>query len=230
VYQAVWAAPPPAGQFSGLTSIEGDGVLDYLGNSLQVAVAAALVCAVLALPVARLISRHRGWVPAGVGGLAQAGYAIPGVVMALVLIGLVQGVLGFLAGTVVLVVIAQAARFLPEAIQASRGALDRVPAGLEESAVALGHRRSGAFARVSLPLAGAGVVAGALLVFLSTIKEVPATLLLRPVGFDTLAVRIWLDASEGIYPSIAVPALVLFACCAAALGGAALLVRGRLTL
>ena len=62
---------------------------------------------------------------------------------------------------------------------------------------------------VTLPLIRPGLLAGAGLVFLSTMKELPATLILRPIGFETLATRVWSAASEGVFSEAALPSLVL---------------------
>ena len=82
---------------------------------------------------------------------------------------------------------------------------------MEEAARGLGRRPWRAFSEVTLPLAGRGVAAGAALVFLTTVKELPATLLLAPIGFETLAVRVWSASSEAFFARAALPALLLIA-------------------
>ena len=82
---------------------------------------------------------------------------------------------------------------------------------LEEAARGLGRSPLGALRAVTVPLARPGVLAGAALVFLSAMKELPATLLLRPIGFDTLATEIWTLTTVGAYSRAALPALVLIA-------------------
>ncbi|MCU0307228.1 MAG: iron ABC transporter permease [Thermoleophilia bacterium] len=215
----VWQSlrgPEPAG-FGGLSLTTGPGLPELAGNSLLVGVASAAACAVLALPVAVLAARHRGRAALALSGLSQAGYALPGVVVALALIGLVAGPLSALAGSVLLLVVGLSIRYLPEAVQATRGAVARVPPEVEEAARSLGHRPLSAFLRTTLPLAAGGVLVGALLVLLSVIRELPATMLLRPPGFDTLAVRVWVDSSEGLYRAAAPAGLVLVGICAVCL-------------
>jgi hypothetical protein len=126
-----------------------------------------------------------------------------------------------------LIVIGQVVRLLPEAAQATRGSLARASPILEEAARSLGRGPLRAFCATTLPIAAGGALAGGLLVFLSVMKEVPATLLLRPAGFDTLAVRVWLDASEGLYRAAAPAALWLVGVCAASLVLALLLMGAR---
>ena len=82
-------------------------------------------------------------------------------------------------------------RFFPQSLSGVESALGRVNPRVEEAARALGEARSRRSTRVTVPLARSGVLAGAALVFLSAMKELPATLLLRPIGFDTLATEIW---------------------------------------
>ena len=219
VWQAVAGAAGPEGFGEGLAGVGGPGPLELVRGSVLVAGGAAAACALLAVPVAVLVTRFRGPLPLGVTWAAHAGYALPGVVVALAVISMVAGPLDALAGSVLVIVAGMTLRYLPEAVQAARSSLARVPAELEQAARSLGHRPVTAFARATLPVAGGGIVAGALLVFLSVIRELPATLLLRPPGFDTLAVRTWVDASEGLYRDAAPTGLVLVGICALALVG-----------
>ena len=80
---------------------------------------------------------------------------------------------------------------------------------LEEAGRSLGLSRRHTIWRITLPLLRPGIWAGAALVFLTTIKELPVTLLLGPTGFSTLAVEIWSAASEAFYARAAAPALLL---------------------
>ena len=108
-------------------------------------------------------------------------------------------------------------RHMPQAVRSSEAALAQVAPSLEEAARSLGRRPVPAFVAVTLPLVLPGLFAGGALVFLSSLKELPATLLLRPAGFDTLSVRFWITASEGVYTQAAPAALLLIACAAAPL-------------
>jgi iron(III) transport system permease protein len=145
------------------------------------------------------------------------GYALPGVVIALSMILLVNRGLPFLYGTPLVVVLAYVLRHMPQAVRSSEAALQQVAPNMEEAARSLGRRPIRAFVQVTLPLVLPGLFAGGALVFLTSLKELPATLLLRPAGFDTLAVRFWIAASEGMYTQAAPAALLLIACAAAPL-------------
>ena len=72
----------------------------------------------------------------------------------------------------------------------------------------------GAVASVTIPLARPGILAGAALVLLTAMKELPATLLLSPTGWDTLAVKVWTAANDAAYGEAAAPALILIAAAA----------------
>jgi iron(III) transport system permease protein len=98
---------------------------------------------------------------------------------------------------------------MPQAVRSSQASLAQVSPSMEEAAQTLGRTSFKAFLHVTLPLILPGLFAGAALVFLTSLKELPATLLLRPAGFDTLAVRVWIWAEEGIFTQAAPAALLL---------------------
>lgn len=185
------------------------GFGDFARNSLWTALLAAGLTMVLSLPVAQLATRHPGPFSRLVSRFCQVGYAVPGVVVALSLLLLVNRGLPFLYATPFIVVLAYVVRYMPQAVRASEAALKQVSPTLEEAAHTLGRGSLLAFAQVTLPLVMPGLLAGAALVFLSALKELPATLLLRPAGFDTLAVRVWVWATDGLYLQAAPAALAL---------------------
>jgi iron(III) transport system permease protein len=106
-------------------------------------------------------------------------------------------------------VFAYVVRFLPIAVGSSRSTLLQVDPEIPAAARVLGRSSWGAFREVTLPLVAPGVLAGAALVFLTTMKELPATLMLRPTGFETLVIRIWRAESAGYVGAAAIPALIL---------------------
>ncbi|MDP9402990.1 MAG: iron ABC transporter permease [Actinomycetota bacterium] len=176
-------------------------------TSVGLAGAAALVAVAAALPVALLAVRHRTRFARAVETLSFAGYALPGLVIALALVFFAAAYP--LYQTLSLVVLAYVIRFLPEAIGSVRSSLAQVDPSLEDVARSLGRGRMATTATVTLPLVRRGLLAGGALVFLTAMKELPATLVLRPPGTDTLAVRVWTGASEGLYAQAAPAALIL---------------------
>lgn len=196
-------------------SLEGlrDGIdpklWSYAWNSLSSAAGAATLAAVLTFPVAYLAGRHGGLISRGAFQLAYVGYAMPGVVVGLAVTFLFAAYLKPLYGSVWALLAAYLVRFLPQSLGSQHASLAQISPSLEEAARSCGHTPAGALRRVTLPLMMPGILAGWSLVFLNAMKELPATLLLRPAGFDTLAVRIWIDASEGYYSEAAPVALML---------------------
>jgi iron(III) transport system permease protein len=178
-------------------------------NSFVTAGAAALIAGILALPVVYLRRRHPGAVSAFLNRLSYTGYSLPGVIVALGMIFLFNNYVRFLYGTAFMLILAYVVRFMPQSLQATETALSQVPPQLEEAAQSLGFSPGRVLRRVTAPLAVPGVMAGVSFVFVSALKELPATLLLRPAGMDTLAVRIWIEASEAFYHSAAPAALLI---------------------
>jgi iron(III) transport system permease protein len=183
--------------------------LAYALNSVGVSTAAALVSILLAVPVGYVAAR-RASLPARLAERATyVGYAMPGVVLGLALVYFGVRFVPALYRTLPLLVFAYVVRFLPQAVGTTASSVLQVDAHLLEAARALGQSPRGAFRRVTLPLITPGVLAGAALVFLTTMKELPATLLLRPTGFETLVSYIWQVQGAAYYGLAAVPALTL---------------------
>ncbi|MEO8356931.1 MAG: iron ABC transporter permease [Chloroflexota bacterium] len=185
------------------------GFGSYVWNSLWSSGLAALIAVILSLPVTLLSVRYPSRFSRFVSRFCQVGYAIPGVVIALSLVLLVNRALPFLYATPFVVVIAYVLRHMPQAVRASESALNQLSPSLEEASRMLGRTSLQTFVQVTLPLILPGLMAGGSLVFLTSLKELPATLLLRPAGFETLAVRVWMWAEEGFYSQAAPAALLL---------------------
>jgi iron(III) transport system permease protein len=185
------------------------GFGSYIWNSLWSSMLAAFLAVLFSLPVALLSVRHPARWTKFLSRFCQVGYALPGVVIALSLVLLVNRGLPFLYATPFVVVIAYVLRHMPQAVRASESALNQLSPSLEEAARTLGRTSMQTLFQVTLPLILPGLLAGGSLVFLTSLKELPATLLLRPAGFDTLAVRVWQWAGDGFYTQAAPAALIL---------------------
>jgi len=178
-------------------------------GSVGVSAIAAATAVAAALPVALLATRTpRPWTRV-LERLTYGANALPGVVVALALVFFAARYAGPVYGTLAVLLFAYVVRFLPQALSGARTALGAVNPRLEEAARALGRGPRGAFAAVTVPLAAPGLLAGAAIVFLSTMKELPVTLLLRPIGFDTLATEVWSATSVSSYARAAPAALLL---------------------
>lgn len=189
-----------------------EGALDtkfwkYAWNSIQVSGLAAIISMLLALPIIYLKSRYPSLVSNGIEKLSYSGYSLPGVIVALGIIFMFNQTPIY--NTFYLVAIAFVIRFLPQAMQSGEASLSLISPRIDEAARSLGHPPWKVMFKVIIPSILPGILAGGALVFVSSIKELPATLLLRPPGFDTLAVRIWVETSESLYHLAAPPALFI---------------------
>ena len=181
------------------------------GRSLLTSGLAAVIAALCAIPIAVLAVRFGGPLSASIERLSYTGHALPGIVVALALVFVGTRLVVGLYQTLAMLVFAFVILFLPLAVGVTRASLLQVPPALEEAARSMGRRPANVLVTVSAPLMASGVLAGGALVFLTAIKELPATLLLAPIGFETLATEIWTATSVGFFERGAVPSLVLLA-------------------
>jgi iron(III) transport system permease protein len=180
-------------------------------NSLGASALAAGVAVAAAFPVAVLALRYPSRRTRVLERLSYAGNALPGLVIALSLVFFAARYASPVYQTLGLLVFAYVVRFFPQGLSGVESALQSVSPRYEEAARGLGRGPLATLASVTFPLVRSGALAGAALVFLSAMKELPATLLLRPIGFDTLATDIWQLTQVGAYSRAALPALVLIA-------------------
>ncbi|MFX4295283.1 iron ABC transporter permease [Streptomyces bohaiensis] len=177
--------------------------------TVGVAAAGAVVTVLLAVPVAVLSVRHRGPLARTLEHASFAGHALPGITVALAFVFLAVRYAEPLYQQWPLLVLAYAALFLPLALTGVRAALLQAPESLEEAARSLGRGPFATLREVTLPLAAPGIAAGAALTFVVIMKELPATLLLRPTGMDTLATRLWTHTDNFAFAAAAPYALTL---------------------
>ncbi len=184
-------------------------LLSATWNSALVSGLAGIAAAALSIPLAALIVRYPGYLSRLLERVAFTGYALPGVVVALALVFFGANYARPLYQTIWLLLFAYVVLFFPAALGATRAALHQVSPRLEEAARGLGWNPSQVMRSITVPLARPGVLMGAALVFLVSMKELPATLLLGPLGFETLATAVWSASSEAFFARAAAPALTL---------------------
>ena len=126
-------------------------------------------------------------------------FALPGIAIALALVFFGANYAPVIYQSIGLLLLGYVALFISPALGAVRTTLLQVNPRVEEAARVLGRSPLGAFTSVTLPAARPGIAAGASLVFLLTMKELPATLILSPTGFTTLATQVWAFASEAFF-------------------------------
>lgn len=197
----------------------------FLSRSLLLAGSAALLITCLGLLLSYALRHGKDYWLAPLGRFAVLGYALPGSVLAVgfflpiawidqTWLGLGQrfgfdGVQPLLSGTVVVMLLAYLVRFLAVGFHPLDAALQRVTPSMDEAARNLGSTGQDLLRRVHLPLLRGGLATAAVLVFVDIMKEMPITLMTRPFGWDTLAVRIFEMTAEGEWQRAALPAATL---------------------
>lgn len=201
---------------AGSTRTAAGGLWHHASSTLIVALAATATCIGLGTLLA-ILARRRGTAGRVVGRAASLGYAMPGPVVAVGTVitlaaldrsGIVPTNFVFV-GSIAGLVFALTVRFLAVALQGVESGLDRVPPSTIASARMLGARPSRIAWAVELPAARASIVAAGALLLIDLMKELPITLLLRPFGFDSLAVWVWQATSESLWAQAALPSLTM---------------------
>jgi iron(III) transport system permease protein len=183
-------------------------------NTSISSVAAAAVALAVVMPVAYLSVRTRSRVGDVVNAVVVAGFAIPGLTLALALVFWTLAApapVGALYQTVPLLVAAYTIHFGAHSLRSAQVAIGAVPPQVDEAASTLGARRLRRLVAVELPLMLPGLLAGSGLVLLSAMKELPATLLLAPAGWGTLATEIWTATESALFADASIAALLLIA-------------------
>ena len=204
-----------------------DRYLGFVGNSLTLACAAAAVTVVGAVAVGYAQRLRPGPVTSAAAGVARLGYAVPGGVIAVGLLvpfaafdnavdGFMREAFGvstglLLTGSIWLLVTAYAIRFMAAALGAYEGGQATVNPNMDAAARALGQTPMGTLRRVHLPILTPSLATALLIVFVDVMKELPATLIMRPFDFDTLAVQAHRLASDERLDGAAVPSLAIVA-------------------
>jgi iron(III) transport system permease protein len=210
-------------RFAGVSS----AVLEETGNTIAVSLVATVLTLAAGVTIAYAARVGRGAWPGMLVRIASLGYAVPGTVLAIGLLPVVaavetaaDGVLTqlfgvsaglFLLGSGGAVVYAYVVRFLALAAGGTEAGFSRVSPSLDDAARTLGEGAGGRLRRIHLPLARPALATAALLVFVDCMKELPATLLLRPLGMETLATHLYGEAVRGTYEEAAIAALLIVA-------------------
>lgn len=197
----------------------------YLAHSLMLAALAAVLLVGAALLLAYAHRRHGGFTTRAAIRIATLGYAVPGTVLAVgIFIPLVwvdaklrsaaqslsfavEGAI--LQGTLAAMLLAYLVRFLAVAFGSVDSAMQRITRNIDDAGRALGRSHFGLLVRIHVPMLRGGLLTAATLVFVDVMKEMPITLMTRPFGWDTLAVRIFELTSEGEWERAALPSVAL---------------------
>ena len=210
-----------------LENLNNRTVVQAISLSLTTTAITLVISMVAGTPVAYLLARYRSRAAGPVNAVVVGGFALPGLVIALSLVAaaLARDELAPLYQGYGLLIVAYVVHFGAQALRAGQVAVGAVPQRLVDAAQILGARRARALRTVELPLMAPGLAAGGGLVLLSVMKELPVTLLLAPIGTETLATRIWFAYNEAMLAEAGLAALVLL-CTSAALTWLLVLRRG----
>ncbi|HSV86032.1 MAG TPA: iron ABC transporter permease [Levilinea sp.] len=214
-----------------LRDLSQPGALDAYGelarNSLILSGLAALTTIVLSVLVANGVRMSGGKAARVLARLATMGYAVPGAVIGVGILlplsafnhalndlaerwwGVTIGLL--LTGSIVGLIYAYVVRFMAVAYGSVESSLDKVTPNISMAARTLGATSRRLLWQIHLPLIAPGLLAGAILVFVDVMKELPVTMILRPFGYDTLSIWVWQMAAEGAWSGAALPALTIVA-------------------
>lgn len=201
--------------------------LELAGNSFTLALIASSLAALLAVLLAYAERLHPGRTMAAIKRVASLGYAVPGTVIAVgalipltafdhalilymrehygVTLGLV------LTGSAIALVFAYVARFLAVAMNAVESSMARIRPSIDDAARSLGAGRGALLVRIHLPMLASGLISAVLLVFVDVMKELPATIVLRPFNFETLATQVYILAADERLAEAATPSLAIVA-------------------
>jgi iron(III) transport system permease protein len=182
-----------------------------IGGSLTGASLAAMIAVVAAIPIAVLAVRHTSRATDWLERTVYVTFSLPHITIAIAVVAFTIRYARPVYQSLLVLVVVYAAMFLAQATGPAKASLLQIDPTLDDASRSLGKGNMATLARITIPMMSRGLLAGGLLVFVTTLKELPATLLLRPSGFTTLAVRIWSSSSELLYTRAAVSALVLIA-------------------
>lgn len=191
------------------TNINFSNIFSLTLNTALVAFLGATIALLLAIPVGILGARFNSKFASLLEKSLLITHALPGIVVGLALVALGARYLPSLYQTIYLLAFAYALLFIANSLGTVRSSLEKIPLKLDEVSRSLGQTFGQTFKRVILPIASPGILSGWLLVFVTAMKELPATLMLKPTGFETLSTSLWTATSISQFAEAAPFALAL---------------------
>lgn len=180
-----------------------------IGGSLTGGTLAAITAMTFTVPIVVLVVRHASRRTVLLERSIFVGFSLPHITVAIAVVAFTVTWARPVYQTLGVLVVVYATMFLAQSVSAAKASLLQVDPAVEEASRSLGRGPFATLVAVTVPLMKRGLLAGGALVFVTTLKELPATLLLSPPGFSTLAVRIWSAADELLYTRAATSALIL---------------------
>jgi iron(III) transport system permease protein len=199
--------------------------LGFLGRSLFFALLATGAVCFCSLLLAYAQRHHRDKITQAFIRISTLGYALPGAVLAVGIViviasadrllgGMIKTIAGFepgslIQGTIMTVIAAYMVRFMAVGYNSISSAMHRINTNLDEASISMGVKGFSLLRRIHIPILKNGILTASMLVFVDVMKEMPITLMTRPFGWDTLAVKIFELTSEGEWERAALPAVAL---------------------
>jgi len=180
-------------------------------GSLSVSLLAALFSVVVSTPIIIMVSQYRSKFGNILERIMLALYGLPHISVGVAILFITIKIFPSIYQSFTALIISYLIVFLPQAIGAGQASMEQVKSNYLDASSGLGMSKLKSFYRITLPLIYRGLFAGGALVFLSTMKELPQTLLLRPTGLNTMAIDIWSYASEGLFTQAAFSSFILLA-------------------
>ena len=180
-------------------------------GSLSVSLLAALFSVVVSTPIIIMVSQYRSKFGNILERIMLALYGLPHISVGVAILFITIKIFPAIYQSFTALIISYLIVFLPQAIGAGQASMEQVKSSYLDASAGLGLSKLKSFYRITLPLIYRGLFAGGALVFLSTMKELPQTLLLRPTGLNTMAIDIWSYASEGLFTQAAFSSFILLA-------------------
>ena len=187
------------------------GALSGVVGSLTAASVTSVFAMVIATPIVVMISQYRSKFGDLFEKVTLTLYGLPHIAVGISMLFITIKIFPAIYQTFTTLIISYLIVFLPQAVGGGQASMEQVKLSYIEASSGLGLSKLDTFFKVTFPLIYRGLIAGAALVFLSTMKELPQTLLLRPTGFSTMAVDIWSYASEALFTQAAFSAFILLA-------------------
>jgi iron(III) transport system permease protein len=187
------------------------GALSGILGSLSAATVTSILAMIIATPIVVMISQYRSKFGDLFEKVTLTLYGLPHIAVGISMLFITIKIFPSIYQTFITLIISYLIVFLPQAVGGGQASMEQVKLSYIEASSGLGFSKIDTFFKITFPLIYRGLLAGAALVFLSTMKELPQTLLLRPTGFSTMAVDIWSNASEALFTQAAFSAFILLA-------------------
>ena len=178
-------------------------------TSLKVSLLSAIVTMIISLPIAFFAVKYKSKFSLFIEKISYIGFGLPSIVVGLSLVYFSINFLFPIYQTTIVLIFGYSVLFLPVGVSAIKSTLVQLNPNLEDASRGLGFNYWKTFLKVTVPLLMPSILAGSLLIFLLSMKELPLTLVLSPLNFKSLPTSIWAYASEAFFASAALPALIL---------------------